>query len=221
MKLATMAGPHALAAALAVPSRRDLAETFGKAAIVSLYTLMAVRLGVDFLETGRLTGLLLLASETLVIILTVFRRAPAVIDRSFRARGLAVLSLLGPLAVRPANTGAFVPGSWTVAVSAAGLLVVIAGKLSLGRSFGLMPANRGVVCTGLYRIVRHPIYVGYVVTHLAFLAEHPSAWNIAVLAIGDIALMARAACEEATLARDARYREYQARVRWRIVPGVF
>jgi hypothetical protein len=33
--------------------------------------------------------------------------------------------------------------------------------------------------------------------------------------------MARAVCEEATLARAAEYREYQTRVRWRVVPGVF
>ena len=33
--------------------------------IVTLFTLMAVRIGGDFMETGRLTGLLLLASEIL------------------------------------------------------------------------------------------------------------------------------------------------------------
>ena len=54
-----------LRSALAVPSRRDLADLLGKATIVSLFTLMAVRLGIDYLETGRLTGLLLLASEAL------------------------------------------------------------------------------------------------------------------------------------------------------------
>ena len=43
-------------------------------------------------------------------------------------------------------------------------LLVEDGKLSLGRSFGLMPANRGVVSTGMYRLVRHPIYLGYLVT---------------------------------------------------------
>ena len=35
---------------------------------------MAIRIGSDFLATGRLTGLLLLASETLVVVLTVLRR---------------------------------------------------------------------------------------------------------------------------------------------------
>ena len=37
----------------------------------------------------------------------------------------------------------------------------------------------------------------------------------------DIALLARAVCEERTLAHDAAYRDYQQQVRWRVVPGVF
>jgi protein-S-isoprenylcysteine O-methyltransferase Ste14 len=109
----------------------------------------------------------------------------------------------------------------TVALSCAGLAIVIAGKMTLGRSFALLPANRGVVSTGLYRLVRHPIYMGYLVSHLAFLAASPSAWNIAALVVADGALLARAVCEEQTLAKDPAYRDYQARVRWRVVPGIF
>lgn len=202
-------------------ARRDAGEMAGKAVIVSLFTLLAVRLGIDYVETGRLTGLLLLASEALVVVLTVFRRAPAFVDRSMRARALTGMSLLGPLLMIPSNLAPLAPEAVTVGLSAAGLSVVIAGKVSLGRSFGLMPANRGIVCTGLYRLVRHPIYMGYLITHVAFLAANPSAWNIAAIVIADIALMVRAVCEETTLARDAAYREYQTRVRWRVVPGVF
>ena len=63
---------------------------------------MAVRIGADFLATGRLTGLLLLASETLVIVFTVFRRAPSIVDRTLRARLLTAISMMGPPLVRPA-----------------------------------------------------------------------------------------------------------------------
>ena len=56
--------------------------------IVALFTFMAVRLGADFLQTGRFTGLLLLASEALVVVLTVFRRPTGIVDRSLRARVL-------------------------------------------------------------------------------------------------------------------------------------
>lgn len=201
--------------------QRDLADMAARALIVALFTLMAVRIGADFFATGRLTGLLLLASETLVVVFTVFRRAPSVVDRSLRARVLTTLSMVGPPLVRPAAVVALLPEVATVVLGAAGLLVVIAGKVSLGRSFGLMPANRGIVSTGLYRIVRHPIYMGYLITHVGFLAANPTIWNAMTLISADIALMVRAKCEEKTLAKDPAYRAYQERVRWRVLPGVF
>ena len=201
--------------------QRDLADSGARILVITLFSFMAVRLGADFLATGRLTGLLLLASEALVVVLTVLRRAPAAVDRSMRARVLTTLSLLGPPLVRPSAIAPIAPEVVTVALSALGLLVVIGGKLSLGRSFGLIPANRGIVSTGLYRVVRHPIYLGYLITHVAFVAANPTMWNVATLLMADLALVARAVCEEQTLARDEAYRSYQTRVRWRVVPGVF
>ena len=100
-------------------------------------------------------------------------------------------------------------------------MVVIAGKVALGRSFGLIPANRGVVCSGPYRLVRHPIYLGYLITHVAFVAANPTMWNMVVFTIADVALLARAVCEEETLTRDEAYKAYTTRVRWRVVPGAF
>ena len=203
------------------PSTVDLADIAARMIIVALFTWMAVHIGADFMRTGRLTGLLLLASETLVVVLTVCRRSAAIVDRSFRARILTAVSVIGPPLLRPGTGLPFAPELLTVGLSACGLLVVIGGKLSLGRSFGLMPANRGVVSAGVYRLVRHPIYMGYLVTHVAFLVANPSVWNITALVAADAALLARAVCEEATLARDERYRTYQQQVRWRVCPGVF
>lgn len=198
-----------------------LADIAAKAMIIVLFSMMAIRFGGDFLATGRLTGLLLLVSETLVVVLTVMRRTAAAVDRSIRARLLMTLSVLGPPLLQPADVVALLPQSFTVAASVAGLAIVIAGKVTLGRSFGLMPANRGVVSSGVYQFVRHPIYLGYLITHVAFLIANPSAWNIAALFAADAALLARAVCEEQTLSRDERYRAYQQQVRWRVCPGVF
>jgi protein-S-isoprenylcysteine O-methyltransferase Ste14 len=199
----------------------DVADIGARLVVIALFTLLAIRIGADFLATGRLTGLLLLASETLVVVLTVLRRSTAIVDRSYRARVLTALSMLGPVLVRPSTIAALAPELFTVLLSAAGLLVVITGKLSLGRSFGLMPANRGVVSSGVYRLVRHPIYLGYLVTHAGFVAANPTLWNIAMLVFADVALMWRAVCEEQTLQRDEAYRAYQQTVRWRVLPGVF
>jgi protein-S-isoprenylcysteine O-methyltransferase Ste14 len=219
----------------ATPSRREeqvwpaaarrrsdhLADFAGRGIIVVLFTFMTMRLTADFVETGRITGLLLLVSEGLVVALTVFRRAALVIDRSWRARGLTAMSLCGPLLVRPVADGEMASGATTAALGFTGLLIVVAGKLSLGRSFGLMPANRGIVCTGLYRWLRHPIYAGYLLTHVGFLAAHATPWNLSALLLADTALLFRAVLEERTLALDSKYVAYQGRVRWRVLPGVF
>ncbi|HSL20283.1 MAG TPA: isoprenylcysteine carboxylmethyltransferase family protein [Vicinamibacterales bacterium] len=219
----------------AVPSRRQeqvapaparrrgdrLADFAGRAVIVALFTLFLTAIIGDFSRTGRVTGLLLVASEGLVVVLTLFRRSASWLDRSWRARILTGLSLLGPPLVRPAASASIVPDGVTVALSAVGLTIVVAGKISLGRSFGLMPANRGIVCGGVYRFLRHPIYAGYLVTHVAFLAAHLTPLNVALLLVADIALLARAVLEERTLALDPLYLSYQQRVRWRVVPGVF
>jgi len=136
-------------------------------------------------------------------------------------RVLTLLSMAGPPLVYPTHLIPFAPEAITVTVSAVGLLVVIAGKLSLGRSFGLLPANRGIVSTGCYRILRHPIYLGYLITHVAFVAANPTAWNATLLLVSDAALLRRAIYEERTLARDPEYRDYMQRVRWRVIPSVF
>ena len=109
----------------------------------------------------------------------------------------------------------------TALISLVGLCFVIAGKFTLGRSFGLAPANRGIVESGPYLFVRHPIYTGYLMMHLAFLAAHPRPLNIVIVAIGDSALVIRALLEERVLGRDARYRSYCSRVGWHLVPRVF
>ena len=206
----------------ALGERTDrLADITARAAVVVLFSLMTMRFAADFLATGRITGLLLLLSELLVVVMTVRRRSAAAMDRSVRARLLTLASMLGPPLLSPALVAAVAPGAVTVVFSVAGLMLVIAGKLTLGRSFGLIPANRGVVSSGPYRLVRHPIYMGYLVTHLAFLAANPSGWNIAIVLVADTALLARAVCEEGVLAEDPSYRVYQALVRWRVCPGLF
>ena len=78
-----------------------------------------------------------------------------------------------------------------------------------------------MVDRGPYLFVRHPIYTGYLVTHLAFLAANPRPLNLAIIAIADSALVIRALLEERVLGRDPRYRSYCSRVGWHLVPRVF
>lgn len=202
--------------------RRDWGELAAKATIVTLFSMMAMRLSIDFTRTGHVTGLLMVASEALVVVLTVFRRRAGMVDRSLRARVLTLFATFGPPLVKPGLLAPPLAAEVvTIAISAIGLMIVIMGKMSLGRSFGLTPANRGVVSTGIYRFVRHPIYLGYLITHVGFVLANPITWNFAVLTAADLALVVRARIEEQTLAKDRMYRSYMERVRFRLLPGIF
>ena len=201
--------------------RETLTDLMSRAAIVVLFTLLSVNIFNDFVRTGHVTGLLLLAGESLVVILTVVRRKARLVDRFLAAAVMTTLSVAGPVLMRASQTTSLVPDVATAMISALGLMLVVVGKMALGRSFGLVPANRGVVVRGPYTVVRHPIYTGYLITHAAFLLANPSPWNVSVILIADTALVLRALMEERVLIADAEYQGYCRRVGWHLVPGVF
>jgi protein-S-isoprenylcysteine O-methyltransferase Ste14 len=206
---------------VAGPSGRPWAELGARALVGTLFLLMSINLLQEFLRTYHLTGLLLLVSEALVVVFTIIRRPAQAVDRSAFTWIITGLALIGPPLLRAGDQPGLAPDYATAMISAAGVSLVIVAKLTLGRSFGIVPANRGVVATGPYRWMRHPIYTGYIVSHLAFVAAHPRAWNIAVLLVADTALILRALLEERVLNQDETYRAYCSRVGWHLVPGVF
>ena len=201
--------------------KSGLTDFAAKAGVSALFALLSVNLFQDFLRTGHVTGLLLLASESLVVILTITRRKAAYIDASAKAAMVTFVSVTGPWLLRTTEGPALLPDAVTAFVSGIGLLIVLVAKMTLGRSFGLIPANRGVVVQGPYGFVRHPIYCGYLLTHVAFLVAQPSLWNVAVLVVADGTLIVRALMEERVLQQNEAYASYCRRVSWHLVPGVF
>jgi len=213
--------PRGRAASVGVRAQAFTGERVSKVLIVVLFSAMAMRIARDVAITHHTTGLLLLASEALVVVFTMLRRPAGTVDRSLNARILTIFSTFAPQLVRPASLHPLTPESFTLLLSGIGLILVVLGKVSLGRSFGLAPANRGVVSTGVYRFVRHPIYMGYLLTHVGFAIANPIGWNFFILIAADATLMLRAIREEHTLALDPEYFGYMQRVRWRIAPGLF
>jgi protein-S-isoprenylcysteine O-methyltransferase Ste14 len=97
----------------------------------------------------------------------------------------------------------------------------IVAKVYLGRSFGLMPANRGIVTTGPYKIVRHPIYFGYFLNHIGFLLSTFSLYNLAIYIALYFFQAIRIWQEEDLLKKDEIYASYMQRTQYRFIPGVF
>ncbi len=192
-----------------------------RAVICVLFTFLSVNILREYSRTGHATGLLLLASELAVVVFTVVRRRAVIVDRSLRSGLVTAISLVGPPLLHASTPPGLLPDLATATISGLGLILVVFGKMTLGRSFGMVPANRGVVVAGPYAFVRHPIYTGYLITHAAFLVAHPDLWNVVVLASTDLALIVRALAEERVLNGDETYQSYCRRVSWHLVPGLF
>ena len=167
-------------------------------------------------------ALLLVLSEFLGVLLIVIRRRSASLSSHPFDWALSFSAVSAPLLLTtPAAPSAIIPETLITTLMLMGLLVQISGKLALGRSFGLVPANRGVKTWGLYRVIRHPIYAGYTLTHAGFLLGFPSLPNAALYSAVFAIEVIRLLREEAVLKRDPAYVEYAARVRYRLLPGVF
>lgn len=125
------------------------------------------------------------------------------------------------LLFQTAGTTRLIPELAGVGLQVAGMLWQFAAKIALGRSFGLLPAARGLVVSGPYRVVRHPIYLGYLVTHVGFLLTNFCWRNLLILVMLYMVQVLRIFREEAQLGLSEAYQEYRRRVRWRLLPFVF
>jgi protein-S-isoprenylcysteine O-methyltransferase Ste14 len=85
-----------------------------------------------------------------------------------------------------------------------------------------MERDHIVASGGPYRYVRHPGYIGYIVAAFAAPLALGSLWALIPAAITLCLFVGRTALEDRTLQEELDgYREYAARVRYRLLPGVW
>jgi protein-S-isoprenylcysteine O-methyltransferase Ste14 len=83
-------------------------------------------------------------------------------------------------------------------------------------------ADQKVVSTGMYSVVRHPMYAGNVVLMFGVPLALGSYWALLLVIPGLAVLAARILDEETALASELTgYEEYTQRVHYRLVPGVW
>jgi protein-S-isoprenylcysteine O-methyltransferase Ste14 len=162
----------------------------------------------------------LLVVEDLLLAAGFMRRRPW---RSCSRRPLDVviagLVLVLPLLLRPAPPG---PLAWLAPpIQLAAACVAVAATFTLGRSLGVLPADRGVVVRGPYAAVRHPMYGAYLLAWSAQAAAAPSPANVVLVTTAVLLLDVRARREERLLEAEPRYRAYRERVPWTLLPGVW
>lgn len=202
------------------PVQSRFVSIVARALPASYFLISCLAFWKSFLATGKWTSLFWMVSEGVVVVLLVFRRSSTRITRSPWDWIAGVAGSFLVLLVRP-ESRSIAPDAVGSALQLCGILFQLYGKAALGRSFGIIAANRGVVIGGPYRLVRHPIYLGYLVTHAGFLLSNWSTRNLAIYAATYCFQVARIFAEERLLLVDGRYREYFRSVRYRLIPGLF
>jgi len=196
----------------------DLVEKFIVAAFM---TVLAARMIPVVIATGALPPLLLLVSESMVVLFILLRRHTDTISRRGSDWAIGMAGTLLPLLAIAPQGEALAPSRIVEGLMISGFLFQIWAKLTLRRSFGVVAANRGVKASGPYRILRHPMYAGYALTHIGFLLAGPTLWNFAIYA-GTLTLQVRRIlAEERVLGEDPAYRALAERTRYRLLPPVF
>jgi protein-S-isoprenylcysteine O-methyltransferase Ste14 len=118
------------------------------------------------------------------------------------------------------------PGN--VAWPAVGLILVtlaaclsLVSLLAMGKRFGVRPALRALVRSGPYRVIRHPMYLSYILADIGYNLQE---WNLGtalLVLLGWTCLVYRVYAEERMLSGDPEWPAYVASVRYRVFPGVW
>lgn len=188
-------------------------------ALACIWLLFSVAHWRAFQASGDWSYLLFVASETLVALLFVLRSEPAAVSHSPIDWALAIASTGAPFLFIPASEQALLPAARVLMVAA--IIIQIAGLLSLNRSFGLVAARRVIKTSGMYRVIRHPLYASYLLGYAGYVLSNTSVGNILACLAAAALLIARLYREERFLSRDSDYVLYMRRVKYRVLPLVY
>jgi protein-S-isoprenylcysteine O-methyltransferase Ste14 len=103
-----------------------------------------------------------------------------------------------------------------------GMSMLVVHQNSYAAATITVEAEQPVVDTGLYGVVRHPMYVGALIMMVGMPLALDSYWGLVTLVPGVAVLVLRIVDEEKMLRQElAGYDEYTQKVHYRLVPGIW
>ena len=161
----------------------------------------------------------ILIYQLMALSLLLVRRDAVVFSAKIADYVYALVALCSPMFFQPVS--GFGASIGADSLELVGAVVVIGAFLSLNRSFGIAPENRGIRTTGMYRIVRHPMYSGYILVETSIVLNNLSVLNFFILTMSAFFLALRLQAEEQLLKEDPAYQAYAQKTQWKLVPFVF
>jgi protein-S-isoprenylcysteine O-methyltransferase Ste14 len=162
-----------------------------------------------------------LAGAVLMGVLSLVRVPPRSSMVNLRSILATAAMMTIPALMRPGTPSTGLLADLGIVVELIGIAFTQISRIYLGRRFGLLPANRGIVAGGPFRLMRHPIYSGWLVLVIGYLAAYPTLRNIGMLLLSMPFLIWRMDLEEEHLSEDPEYREYAAKTHYRLIPGIY
>ncbi len=200
-------------------TRAGLGKAFADVSASALCAMFAYAHLTAFRAHARASLAVAVVVEGLFALFILIRSHPRQTSRSGWDWAIAFIGMTMPFLLRP--TGAEHDIAVGQGIQLFGSAAAVLGILSLNRSAGIVPSNRGVKTSGLYRCVRHPLYSAYTISHAGYLINNYSLENLAVVLLAFAAQLLRIRNEERLLSSDSAYVAYQARTRWRLLPFVY
>lgn len=174
-----------------------------------------------YLLTHRPLGAVFFAEQMWVVVAYLIRRPARTVSRRWGDWVLAFGGTFGGVLFRPVGAHPQWGITTGLVLQLIGLAICVASFLALGRSFGFVAADRGLVRRGPYSVVRHPIYASYLLLQLGYVLQSISLRNALVILVASGCNVGRAVVEDRLLATNNEYRAYRNRVPWRLIPGVW
>jgi protein-S-isoprenylcysteine O-methyltransferase Ste14 len=197
--------------------RPAVLDRIEQAAVLVLYALLIRRV----LMSDNALAPVLMLSEGAIVLFVLIRRPTNAISIKPGDWLLASIATAAPLLISPVDASPAALVAPATAFVLLGNCMQIWSKLVLRRSFGIAPANRGVKFSGPYRLVRHPMYAGYLTANIGLFMLMPSLANLAIYVVCWSAQILRLLAEERLLSEDAAYRTLKETTRFRLIPGIF
>lgn len=193
-------------------------DRFERVVVVLLYLFLVYRFANAVVEAP--INAVYLITELVVMLMVLCRRSTHHISASPVDWVIAFGGTFASMMLIP-GTRVEAAGVLPEAMLLVGIVISFGAKLQLRRSFGIVAANRGVKKTGLYAMVRHPMYLGYFFVQGGMLLLNFGAWNLAVLTLWAALQIERVRAEERMLALDPIYRTHMQTTRYRLLPLVY
>lgn len=102
-----------------------------------------------------------------------------------------------------------------------GFVIVIISVLSIGRSFAVTPMLSQIKTRHIYRMVRHPMYLGEILMITACFLTSITIVSSIVMALFIVFAVLRIREEEKLLLKSDSYKQYCITTPWRIIPHLW